>query len=294
MKKYFVQFISLAVFVMILGTSLVSEAAMKTVAVGNFIDGTNSRYGKMICEQLQSSIQNGLVQNKNYTVVERSNLDQIFKELGLQNSGVVDSSSAIEIGNLSGADYTLMGKIVEAEVNPYNNFAYEGLKGKVAVSVQIVDNTTGRIISSDMISDTDSSATKNNLKSFIKSDLVPGHMSVNRDSLIYNAAEKVANKVLERMNEMNPLVGMVVAVNTDEDTVTFDLGYDDGVKKGDIYTIYTETEPIVHPVTGEILGVDEKYVGTVKVEEVRNNLSIAKIKDCDVIPMKKDKIRRGE
>lgn len=294
MKKYFVQFISLAVFVMILGTSLVSEAAMKTVAVGNFIDGTNSRYGKMICEQLQSSIQNGLVQNKNYTVVERSNLDQIFKELGLQNSGVVDSSSAIEIGNLSGADYTLMGKVVEAEINPYNNLAYEGLKGKVAVSVQIVDNTTGRIISSDMISDTDSSATKNNLKNFIKSDLVPGHMSVNRDSLIYNAAEKVANKVLERMNDMNPLVGMVVAVNTDEDTVTFDLGYDDGVKKGDIYTIYTETEPIVHPVTGEILGVDEKYVGTVKVEEVRNNRSIAKIKDCDVTPMKKDKIRRGE
>ena len=187
-----------------------------------------------------------------------------------------------------------MGKVVEAEINPYNNLAYEGLKAKVAVSVQIVDNTTGRIISSDMISDTDSSATKNNLKSFIKSDLVPGHMSVNRDSLIYNAAEKVANKVLERMNDMNPLVGMVVAVNTDEDTVTFDLGYDDGVKEGDIYTIYTETEPIVHPVTGEILGVDEKYVGTVKVEEVRNNLSIAKIKDCDVTPMKKDKIRRGE
>ena len=294
MKKYFVQFISLAVFVMILGTSLVSEAAMKTVAVGNFIDGTNSRYGKMICEQLQSSIQNGLVQNKNYTVVERSNLDQIFRELGLQNSGVVDSSSAIEIGNLSGADYTLMGKVVEAEINPYNNLAYEGLKAKVAVSVQIVDNETGQVLSSDMVSDTDSSATKNNLKKFIKSDLVPGHMSVNSDSLIYNAAEKVANKVLERMNDMNPLVGMVVAVNTDEDTVTFDLGYDDGVKKGDIYTIYTETEPIVHPVTGEILGVDEKYVGTVKVEEVRNNRSIAKIKDCDVTPMKKDKIRRGE
>lgn len=293
MKKYFAHFISLAVFVMILGTSLVSEAAMKTVAVGNFIDGTHSRYGKMICEQLQSSIQNGLVQNKNYTVVERSNLDQIFRELGLQNSGVVNSSSAIEIGNLSGADYTLMGKVVEAEINPYNNLAYEGLKAKVAVSVQIVDNETGQVLSSDMVSDTDSSATKNNLKKFIKSDLVPGHMSVNRDSLIYNAAEKVANKVLERMNKINPLVGMVVAVKPNEDTVTFDLGYEDGVKEGDIYTIYAEAEPIVHPVTGEILGVDEKYVGTVKVEEVRNNLSIAKIKDCEVTPMVKDKVKRG-
>ncbi|SNV05107.1 uncharacterized lipoprotein [Megamonas hypermegale] len=292
MKKYFAHFISLAVFVMILGTSLVSEAAMKTVAVGNFIDGTQSRYGKMICEQLQSSIQNGLVQNKNYTVVERSNLDQIFRELGLQNSGVVNSSSAIEIGNLSGADYTLMGKVVEAEINPYNNLAYEGLKAKVAVSVQIVDNETGQVLSSDMVSDTDSSATKNNLKKFIKSDLVPGHMSVNSDSLIYNAAEKVANKVLERMNKINPLVGMVVAVKPNEDTVTFDLGYEDGVKEGDIYTIYAEAEPIVHPVTGEILGVDEKYVGTVKVEEVRNNLSIAKIKDCEVTPMVKDKVKR--
>lgn len=292
MKKYFAHFISLAVFVMILGTSLVSEAAIKTVAVGNFIDGTHSRYGKMICEQLQSSIQNGLVQNKNYTVVERSNLDQIFRELGLQNSGVVNSSSAIEIGNLSGADYTLMGKVVEAEINPYNNLAYEGLKAKVAVSVQIVDNETGQVLSSDMVSDTDSSATKNNLKKFIKSDLVPGHMSVNSDSLIYNAAEKVANKVLERMNKINPLVGMVVAVKPNEDTVTFDLGYEDGVKEGDIYTIYAEAEPIVHPVTGEILGVDEKYVGTVKVEEVRNNLSIAKIKDCEVTPMVKDKVKR--
>ena len=292
MKKYFVQFISLAVFVMILGTSLVSEAAMKTVAVGNFVDGTHSRYGKMICEQLQSSIQNGLVQNKNYTVVERSNLDQIFRELGLQNSGVVNSSSAIEIGNLSGADYTLMGKVVEAEINPYNDLAYEGLKAKVAVSVQIVDNETGQVLSSDMVSDTDSSATKNNLKKFIKSDLVPGHMSVNSDSLIYNAAEKVANKVLERMNKINPLVGMVVAVKPNEDTVTFDLGYEDGVKEGDIYTIYAEAEPIVHPVTGEILGVDEKYVGTGKVEEVRNNLSIAKIKDCEVTPMVKDKVKR--
>ena len=246
----------------------------------------------MICEQLQSSIQNGLVQNKNYTVVERSNLDQIFRELGLQNSGVVNSSSAIEIGNLSGADYTLMGKVVEAEINPYNNLAYEGLKAKVAVSVQIVDNETGQVLSSDMVSDTDSSATKNNLKKFIKSDLVPGHMSVNSDSLIYNAAEKVANKVLERMNKINPLVGMVVAVKPNEDTVTFDLGYEDGVKEGDIYTIYAEAEPIVHPVTGEILGVDEKYVGTVKVEEVRNNLSIAKIKDCEVTPMVKDKVKR--
>lgn len=293
MKKYFVQFISLAVFVMILGTNLVSEAAMKTVAVGNFIDGTHSRYGKMICEHLQSSIQNGLVQNKNYTVVERSNLDQIFRELGLQNSGVVDSSSAIEIGNLSGADYTLMGKVVEAEVNPYNNFAYEGLKGKVTLSMQIVDNKTGQVISSDMVSDTDSSATQNNLKKFIKSDLVPGHMSVNRDSLVYNAAEKVANKVLARMNDLNPLVGMIVAVNLDENTVTFDLGYDDGVKEGDTYTIYAETEPIVHPVTGEILGVDEKYVGTVKVESVRQGYSIAEIKKCEVTPLKKDKIRRG-
>ena len=292
MKKYFAHFISLAVFVMILGTRLVIYVAMKTVAVGNFIDGTHSRYGKMICEQLQSSIQNGLVQNKNYTVVERSNLDQIFRELGLQNSGVVNSSSAIEIGNLSGADYTLMGKVVEAEINPYNNLAYEGLKAKVAVSVQIVDNETGQVLSSDMVSDTDSSATKNNLKKFIKSDLVPGHMSVNSDSLIYNAAEKVANKVLERMNKINPLVGMVVAVKPNEDTVTFDLGYEDGVKEGDIYTIYAEAEPIVHPVTGEILGVDEKYVGTVKVEEVRNNLSIAKIKDCEVTPMVKDKVKR--
>ena len=80
-----------------------------------------SRYGSLACTNLETNIFSGLVQNKNYDVVERAALDQVFRELGLQNSGVVDSNSAIEIGKLSGADYTLVGSVITAEVIPFDN-----------------------------------------------------------------------------------------------------------------------------------------------------------------------------
>ena len=82
--------------ILMIFTSFVCEAAPKKVALTSFVNAVGNNYGKFVCTNLENEVLNGLVQNKNYTVVERAHLDRIFQELGLQNSGVVDSSSAIE------------------------------------------------------------------------------------------------------------------------------------------------------------------------------------------------------
>lgn len=281
-QKFILRLTSLFVFVFILaGTFITTEAAIKKVAIGTFANGAKSRYGTLACSNLESNIFSGLVQNKNYEVVERAQLDQIFRELGLQNSGVVDSKSAIEIGNLSGADYTLVGKVLTAEVIPFDNILYRGYKGKVAFEMHFVDNKTGSVLYSDVISDTDSQMYS------------PG-VSVNERVLISGAAHNAAIKVLEKMNEITPLTGTVLNVDRAEDVVYFDLGYDDGVREGDTYTIYKEGTPLVHPVTGEILGIKEKTLGTVKVKDVKSNYSIAEIKKEKSTFKTGDKIKRGE
>lgn len=281
-KKFILRLTSLFVFVFILaGTFITTEAAIKKVAIGTFANGAKSRYGTLACSNLESNIFSGLVQNKNYEVVERAQLDQIFRELGLQNSGVVDSKSAIEIGNLSGADYTLVGKVLTAEVIPFDNILYRGYKGKVAFEMHFVDNKTGLVLYSDVISDTDSQMYS------------PG-VSVNERVLISGAAHNAAVKVLEKMNEITPLTGTVLNVDRAEDVVYFDLGYDNGVREGDTYTIYKEGTPLVHPVTGEILGIKETTLGTVKVKDVKSNYSIAEIKKEKSAFKTGDKIKRGE
>lgn len=185
-QKFILRLTSIFVFVFILmGIFITTEAAVKKVAIGTFANGAKSRYGTLACSNLESNIFSGLVQNKNYEIVERAQLDQIFRELGLQNSGVVDSKSAIEIGNLSGADYTLVGKVLTAEVIPFDNILYRGYKGKVAFEMHFVDNKTGLVLYSDVISDTDSQMYS------------PG-VSVNERVLISGAAHNAAIKVLEK------------------------------------------------------------------------------------------------
>lgn len=60
--------------------------------------------------------------------------------------------------------------------------------------------------------------------------------------------------------------------------VYFDLGIDDGVKLGDVYTVYKEGKMLIHPVTGEVLGVEEDTIGTIEILEVRPNYAVGKIK----------------
>lgn len=280
-KEKFFRLVSAFIFIFILSNVFSVEAATKKVALGTFINQSRSNYGNLACNSLQSNILSELVQNKNYQVVERAQLDQIFRELGLQNSGVVDSNSAIEIGKMSGADYTLMGNVITAEVIPFDNIMYQGYKGKVAFEMHLVDNKTGTILYSDVISDTDSQVYS------------PG-IAVNGRNLISSACHKAAEKVMEKMNELSPLTGTVLSVDKNENLVYFDLGYDDGVQENDIYTVYKESEPLIHPVTGEILGVKECICGTIKVKDVKANYAIGEIKKEKSMFKVGDKIKRGE
>jgi len=108
------------VLVAVLITSVLSAQDKKRVAVMNFeygtvstsvaqIFGTNQDIGKGIADMLVDR----LVNDGQYSVIERKALDKLITEQNFSNSDRADPSSAARIGKLLGVDAIVIGSITE-------------------------------------------------------------------------------------------------------------------------------------------------------------------------------------
>jgi hypothetical protein len=69
--------------------------------------------------------------------------------------------------------------------------------------------------------------------------------------------------------------GVVIFVDTSR--VAVDLTAADGVRPGTLLSLRRDRIPIVHPVTGEVLGDLDEEVGVARVTEVRDKFSVAEL-----------------
>ncbi len=74
---------------------------------------------------------------------------------------------------------------------------------------------------------------------------------------------------------VEPPRGYVVYVDTTR--IVVDLTAKDGVRPGTVVSLRRDKIPIVHPVTGEVLGELDEEVATAKVVDVREKFSVAEI-----------------
>jgi hypothetical protein len=69
--------------------------------------------------------------------------------------------------------------------------------------------------------------------------------------------------------------GYVVFVDTTR--IVIDLTAGDGMRAGSVVSLRRDRIPIVHPVTGEVLGELDQEIGTARVVELRDKFSVAEI-----------------
>jgi hypothetical protein len=69
--------------------------------------------------------------------------------------------------------------------------------------------------------------------------------------------------------------GIVLYVDTTR--IAVDLTAADGVRPGTVLSLRRDRIPIIHPVTGEVLGDLDEEVGTARVTEVREKFSVAEV-----------------
>jgi curli biogenesis system outer membrane secretion channel CsgG len=102
---------------------------------------------------------NKLVRSGNYSVIERSRLEDILREQNLVLSGRIDPSKAAEIGRILGVEYVVLGSITRFNLQENNTggrvcLPFIGCVGggmntytaKIELTARLVNTTTAEIV----------------------------------------------------------------------------------------------------------------------------------------------------
>jgi curli biogenesis system outer membrane secretion channel CsgG len=112
-------------------------------------------WGGGVGHDLASMVTNELANNGKFSVVERSKLGPILDEQDLSASGRISKSTRSKIGELTGAQYLVLGTVTAYEENTQGTgggFSISGIriggkndKAYMALDLRVVDTNTGEI-----------------------------------------------------------------------------------------------------------------------------------------------------
>jgi len=263
-------------------------AAKKSVAVmplENVSGYSEHKVAEIMTEQLIVAIQ----ASGTYTQVERAQLGAVIREQGFQNIAV-DTSKAVELGKLMGADYSMLGKVTMATVdnNPTATAVAQiggliGLgelgamaehyvhqfKGKIALEFRFVDNTTGEVVLAKTVEGSKSGATVTDA--------------------FNNACRTAAENFLKELDGLNPFRARVADVYDSD--VYIDQGFESGLRRGETLIVAREGAPIV--VNGRVVAMRQTEIGKVKVVEVNADYAVCRPVDNTSGIQKGDVVKRS-
>lgn len=287
LKNFFSTLAVMAIIAWILCSSISAEAAKKVVAVmplENVSGFAEYRVAEVMTENLMVQIAN----SGNYTVSERAQAGTILREQGFQN---LTSANPVEIGEMNGADYSVIGKVTMAVItqntsgNILSNIMRQidggqgtlighgaglihQIKAKVAMDVRFVDNKTGEVI-------------------FAKT--FEGSKSGQNPEMTLNEACKVAaQNFLKEVQSVNPFAARIVEISGNE--IYIDEGSESGLHKGETLIVARESTPII--VKGKIVAMKTNAICKAKVIEVNAEYAVCKVDNPSSIK-KGDIVKRG-
>ncbi len=126
------------------------------VAVLDFTNSTQAHWWRAdVGRELGGMLANELVSTGVFKVVERQKLDAVLTEQDLGASGRVSKSSAAKMGQVTGAQYLITGKVAAYEENTKGTGGGIGFKGisiggksqkaYLAIDLRVVNANTGEV-----------------------------------------------------------------------------------------------------------------------------------------------------
>jgi len=234
-----------------------------------------------------------LVNAGGYTVVDRTHLQSVLQEHSLSASGNVEPSTQAQIGRLTGANYLIVGRIVQFERTGHqggnlggfmgNNLGLGGVgvsKTVLRVSVKVLEVNTGRIV--EAIDDDKSTSTT----SFSVGDFAPGvggsySNSEFESSAMGKLVSGVADDLVQKMDPTKMtsttatgtgIRGRVLTV--DGDDIVLNVGSAKGVQEG-MYFDVLDIKQLKDPDSGRTI-TSEIQKGTIQVVSVTADSAVAK------------------
>lgn len=297
----------------LLAAGAAAQAPKKRVAVMNFdyatvttyvqqIFGTNQDIGKGIADMLVDK----LVNDGQYSVIERKELDKVLAEQNFSNSDRADPNSAAKIARVLGVQAIIIGSVTQfgrddkstgvgggAVSHVTGRFGIGGVKKSeanavVQVTARMIDTNTAEILAS--CSGKGESTRKGaSLLGAGGGDAGAGGAGLDMKSSNFGATiiGEATNKAVEDLGAQLsakaaslPTVaitisGMVADAEPDG-TVIINVGSRKGIKVGDTLHITRKVKDITDPATGKVLRSIENPVGTVTITQVDEDSATGK------------------
>ena len=95
-----------------LGVTILLAASLKAQFAVSILDFKGEDVQDKVLRACYNQLEESLIQSNRFTVIDKSQRDEILDEQKFQNSGACDEDCAVEIGQLVGAEYLMLGEII--------------------------------------------------------------------------------------------------------------------------------------------------------------------------------------
>ncbi|MEG0948369.1 MAG: CsgG/HfaB family protein [Bacteroidales bacterium] len=217
-------------------------------AKGLFYDKENDPMGKQALDILSAK----LAATNKFLLLERNDLNLLLAEAAKKDTAI----QSID------ADYLIIGSITEyGRKNIGQSKVFSSSKSQIveaAVSIRLVDVSTGLIIYSDEAKGEAEQTTKTTLGLGGKADFDATLSDKAISGAISQLVENIINKCTDK-----PWKSYLLSV--DEDNVIMAGGASQGIEAGDKFLVMRKGKTVKNPQTGAMIELPGKEIGRVKV-----------------------------
>lgn len=222
----------------------------------------------------RAMLETSIANTNKFELIERSRIGDLISEQALSAGGITQGNS--QIGGISGVDYLIYGSItklgVETSDIKLGDYKSKSKTGVMSVDLRVVDTSTGSIKISETVEVESSISSGLN----IDGRTIGGGEADPLSTVQRAAAVEIAGKI-----SLSIFPIKVVNVNGNQVYLNYGSSILSKCTWGNSDSCYLKVvslgEGFTDPDTGEILGADEEYIGSVEVVDPKNKYSIANI-----------------
>ncbi len=282
-------------------------ADKKRVAILDFEFGTVQQWwsgnwdiGKGISDLLVDQ----LVRDGTFSVIERSRLDAVLAEQNFSNSQRADAASAAQIGRVLGVNAIIVGSITQFGVEQNQKSVGGALgrwsgfggarvgtskgKAKVIINARLIDINTGEILA---VAEGEGVSSRSGLLlggfgggrgGFGAGEISMGSSDF-RETVLGEAVHAAVSDLADEVEGSEPKIPTVqrqirgLVADVEGALVILNVGRDVGVKAGDLFSVQRVVRTVKDPATGEVLREITQEVGQVRIDEVDERSSVARL-----------------
>jgi len=222
-----------------------------------------SAYGQGRLGQAASDILiTELVKSGKFIVVERDKMNKIMEEQKLQSQGMIDSQTAVKIGQIMGLEAIVVGAVsqfgVKKEGSDYLLAQSKQQVADVTVDIRVIDVQSGQVL----YADSGKGQAKNKKGSFLGMGTKGGYDETLEGEALRAAIVKFVDNLSNQINK-KPWSAMIADFTGEE--IYLNAGSDSNINPGLKLSCYKQGKEIRDPKSNLIIGYREEYLGDFEV-----------------------------